>query len=92
MKVIGGFIEQAGRGQSRACRCEPAASAADPRERPARRPLPARLPRATVTHGTATTCPGCGGALHLLGKNVTEVLDYIPASRSRCSRPRAARR
>jgi transposase len=33
-----------------------------------------------VTHGTATTCPGCGGALHLLGKDVTEVLDYVPAS------------
>ena len=37
-------------------------------------------PRATVTPGTATTRPGCGGALHLLGKDVTEVLDYVPAS------------
>jgi hypothetical protein len=33
-----------------------------------------------VTHGTATTCPGCGGALNLLGKDVTEVLDYVFAS------------
>jgi transposase len=25
-------------------------------------------------------CPECGGALHKLGEDVSEVLDYIPAS------------
>nr|WP_139373892.1 IS66 family transposase [Enhydrobacter aerosaccus] len=49
-------------------------------ELPARRPLPDHLPRMTVTHETACTCPQCGGALRRLGEDVTEVLDYVPAS------------
>ncbi|MBV9538220.1 MAG: IS66 family transposase zinc-finger binding domain-containing protein, partial [Acidisphaera sp.] len=34
----------------------------------------------TVTHEAACACPQCGGALHRLGEDVTEVLDYVPAS------------
>ncbi len=48
--------------------------------KPARRPLPAHLPREVVTHSTACACPNCGGTLRRLGEDVTEVLDYRPAS------------
>jgi transposase len=48
--------------------------------KPARRPLPEHLPRDVVTHPTACTCPRCGGDLRRLGEDVTEVLDYRPAS------------
>ena len=33
-----------------------------------------------VTHETACACPRCGGVLRPLGEDVTEVLDYVPAS------------
>jgi transposase len=46
----------------------------------ARRPLPAELPRETQTIAPpATTCPDCGGALRLLGEDVAEMLEYVPA-------------
>ncbi len=48
--------------------------------KPARRPLPARLPRDVVEHATACVCPACGGTLRPLGEDVTEVLDYVPGS------------
>jgi transposase len=48
--------------------------------KPARRPLPDHLPREVVAHPTACACPRCGGALRRLGEDVTEVLDYRPAS------------
>jgi transposase len=48
--------------------------------KPARRPLPEHLPRETITHPTACACPHCGGELRRLGEDVTEVLDYQPAS------------
>ena len=48
--------------------------------RPARRPLPEHLPRHVVEHATACECPACGGTLRRLGEDVTEVLDYVPAS------------
>lgn len=50
------------------------------RAKPARRPLPDHLPRSTITYPVADMCPRCGGAVHPLGEDVTEVLDYIPAS------------
>ncbi len=59
---------------------DPASPVGAARERPARRPLPDHLPRATITHETACACPQCGGALRLLGEDVTEALDYVPAS------------
>lgn len=50
-------------------------------QRPARRPLPAHLPRETHTHAPeATACPACGGTLKPLGEDVSEVLEYVPAS------------
>ena len=48
--------------------------------RPARRPLPAHLPRDVVEHAAACVCPACGGTLRPLGEDITEVLDYVPAS------------
>lgn len=48
--------------------------------KPARRPLPAHLPRTVVVHPAACACPRCGGELSKLGEDVTEVLDYRPAS------------
>lgn len=55
---------------------EPADNA---RRKPARRPLPEHLPRKTEEHPAPCACPKCGGALHRLGEDVTEVLDYVPA-------------
>jgi transposase len=48
------------------------------RKRPARRPLPAHLPRERVVHPAPSACPCCGGALHKLGEDVTETLELIP--------------
>ena len=48
--------------------------------KPARRPLPAHLPRDMIEHTAACVCPACGGTLRPLGEDVTEVLDYVPAS------------
>jgi hypothetical protein len=50
------------------------------RRGPARRPLPASLPRDVVEHAAPCACPRCGGALRPLGEDVTEVLDYVPGS------------
>ena len=52
----------------------------EPKERPARRPLPERLPRETVEHVPPCTCPDCGAALRKIGEDVAEVLEYVPAS------------
>src|SRR5215475_10145243 len=50
------------------------------RRKPARRPLPAELPRETetITPGQEA-CPSCGGTLRPLGEDVSETLEYIPA-------------
>ena len=49
--------------------------------KPKRKPLPEHLPRDTVEHLPAEcTCPDCGGALKPLGEDVSEVLEYVPAS------------
>lgn len=52
-----------------------------PPKHPARRPLPEQLPRETQTLTPAEiACPACGGDLKPLGEDVSEVLEYIPAS------------
>jgi len=49
--------------------------------KPVRRALPGHLPRQTQRHEPKeATCPGCGGKLRKLGEDVSEVLEYLPAS------------
>jgi transposase len=48
---------------------------------PARKPLPAQLPRVPHVHEPSTgkdSCPQCGGVLRALGDDVSEVLEYVP--------------
>ena len=47
-------------------------------EKPARRPLPEHLPRESVVHQPACTCPDCGGALRRIGEDVSEILELVP--------------
>src|SRR5580658_6805353 len=49
-------------------------------KKPARRPLPAELPREIETIAPKQeACPDCGGKLRTLGEDVSEVLEYVPA-------------
>jgi transposase len=57
------------------------ASATPTVAKPARRALPDHLPRETRRHEPKeTVCPQCRGELHKLGEDVSEVLEYVPAS------------
>ena len=50
-------------------------------QKPVRRALPAHLPRQTKRHEPKETCcPDCGGALRKLGEDISEMLEYVPAS------------
>ena len=51
-----------------------------PKDKPARRPLPAHLTRERVVHEPACTCSECGVAMRRIGEDVAEVLEYVPAS------------
>ena len=49
--------------------------------KPFRRPLPEHLPREVHTHvPEQDACPECGGALHDLGEDSAEMLEYVRAS------------
>jgi transposase len=49
--------------------------------KPVRRPLPNHLPREVETHMPAGQgCPACGAELNKLGEDVSEVLEWVPAS------------
>ena len=49
--------------------------------KPTRRALPGHLPRLTRRHEPKeTACPQCQGELRKLGEDVSEVLEYVPAS------------
>jgi transposase len=51
-----------------------------PSPKPARRPLPADLPRETETiQPKESACSECGGLLTRLGEDVSEVLEFVPA-------------
>src|ERR1700677_1505257 len=47
--------------------------------KPARRALPAELPREQIVHETPCACPDCGGKLRPLGADVSEMLEYVPS-------------
>jgi len=49
--------------------------------KPARRALPDHLPRQTQRHDPKeSACPDCGGELRKLGEDISEMLEYVPAS------------
>jgi transposase len=49
------------------------------RRRPARRPLPAHLPRERIVYPAPSVCPCCGdGRLRKIGEDVTETLELVP--------------
>ena len=54
-----------------------------PRSEPAKRnrgALPAELPRVEqLIDIEDKTCPCCGGTLHMIGEDIAEMLDYVPA-------------
>ena len=59
---------------------KPQPKAAPPAERKDRA-LPGHLPREIHTHPPKEKCcPECGGALRRLGEDISEMLEYIPAS------------
>ena len=49
------------------------------KQQPVRRPLPEHLPREDRLYTPACQCPSCGGALDVLGEDVSEVLEYVPS-------------
>ncbi|SMC31181.1 IS66 family transposase [Polynucleobacter kasalickyi] len=51
------------------------------RSAPKRRPLPDHLPRQNEEHlPSEAACPDCGGSWEKIGEDVSEVLEYVPAS------------
>jgi transposase len=49
--------------------------------KPVRRTLPDHLPRQTHRHEPKeSACPDCGGELRKLGEDISEMLEYVPAS------------
>jgi transposase len=57
------------------------AAVTDAKGRPTRRPLPEHLPREVHTHlPQQGSCSECGGELRKLGEDVSEMLEYTPAS------------
>jgi len=50
------------------------------KRRAARGPFPDHLPRvAVVIEPEDTACPGCGGAMHVIGEDRSQRLDVVPA-------------
>ena len=85
--LIGALEEDAAADDARAATSDPAADRSqepgqDTRMPPTGpRPLPEHLPRETVTHEPACTCPGCGGTtFSRIGEDEREVLEYVPSS------------
>ena len=59
----------------------PGSAAGSSVARPLRRPLPAHLPREVrKCPPKHKACPDCGGKLKHLGEDVSEMLEYVPAS------------
>jgi transposase len=62
-------------------RAEATAATETPARRPSRQPLPEHLPREVHLHmPEANACTACGGVLRKLGEDVSEMLEYVPAS------------
>lgn len=84
--LIGELEEEAAESDARAAgstQPDPVVRPAPARERrqPVRRPLPSHLPRETLVHEPACTCPGCGSTVFSrIGQDEREVLEYVPSS------------
>ena len=81
--LIGELEEEQAEGDARAAATDPNEPQARTRERkqPVRKPLPAHLPRETVTHEPPCVCPGCGSSVFSrIGQDEREVLEYVPSS------------
>jgi hypothetical protein len=62
-------------------RAEAGPGSEPPSKRPSRQPLPEHLPREAHVHmPAADTCTACGSGLSKLGEDVSEMLEYVPAS------------
>lgn len=62
-------------------------------DQPRRKPLPDHLPREdAIVDVDGLVCPCCGGALHAIGENVSEMLDWVPAQLKAIRRSRLAAR
>ena len=58
----------------------PPPAAQEEPQKPARRPLPERLPRERRVHAAPTACPCCSGtSFRKLGEDTTESLERVPA-------------
>ncbi len=57
---------------------EPAADAGDGKPRKPRRSFPDHLPREEVRHDPDGACSECSGPMREVGRDVTEILDYVP--------------
>ena len=59
---------------------EPSSGTDEDKSQPKRQPLPDHLERDKQVHlPDGGCCKACGNELHVLGEDVTEVLDYVPA-------------
>jgi len=59
----------------------PVTASSTPTAKPTRRALPDHLPRQTQRHEPKeAVCPECQGELRKLGEDVSEMLEYVPAS------------
>jgi len=69
------------RAESAPLLASPLPAAHEAESKPARRLLPEHLPREVRTIAPKqNACPDCGGALKPLGEDVSEILEYVPAS------------
>jgi transposase len=67
--------------RTRQVEIQPAIASLISKARPLRRPLPEHLPREIRQHPPVeAVCPDCGGALRHLGDDISEMLEYVPAS------------
>lgn len=67
--------------ESEVIAARPQSQPPSPKAKSTRRPLPEKLPREVHTHlPSEEACPECGGALHKLGEDVSEILERVPAT------------
>ena len=83
LELEGLYVNQGIRASESAARVEasPVAPLTAPAERKAPREWPDHLPRESKIYPPeAAACPSCGGDWQILGEDVSETLEYVPAS------------